>query len=288
MLNADAIKALSKAEATTAANTAIDAAQDSITHVLALPEDFKVHDLESYLPDRRRARGTMTTSVIKDFAAYAKTHALPSDTDEGEAGEQVSCAAVFIDKDNMSATAVLNLGTVNQPGHADNLAVLKLDRSAAFAAVQAIANGQPRKQTDVAEFLEDWAPFITCRNADVIGTGQAAAAIRTITIEAAKKVTSSEQQLGAEKSAFESVQASSGDNLPTTIEFLLDPPYFGLDARTVTLRLSVLASEKPAIVLRIVKLEEHMEGMAGEFAELVRTELAGAMPVVIGTYRKSN
>lgn len=286
MLNADAIKVLSKAEATTAANNAIGEAETGL-HVIALPDDFKLHDLEQYMPDRRRARGTMTTSVIADFAAYSKKHADKNETIEPDAQDSGSAAAVFIDKDKMQATAVLNLGDYDQPGHADNLAIVSLERSAAFSALLGIANGQPRKQTDVAEFLEDWAPFITCRNADVIGTGQAAAAIRTITIEAAKKVTNSEQQLGAEKSAFESVQASSGDNLPTTIEFLLDPPYFGLDARTVTLRLSVLASEKPAIVLRIVKLEEHMEGMAGEFAELVRTELAGAMPVVIGTYRKA-
>lgn len=287
MLNADAIKALSKAEATTAANDAIDAAHQSITHIMALPEDFKVHDLESFMPDRRRARGTMTTSVIADFAAYSKKHADAYENIEPDAKVSGTAATVFVDKDKMQATAVLNLGDHDQPGHADNLAIVALERSAAFSAVLAIANGQPRKQTDVAEFLEDWAPFITCRNTDVIGTGQAAAAIRTITIEAAKKVTSSEQQLGAEKSAFESVQASSGDNLPTTIEFLCEAPYFGLSARTVTLRLSVLATEKPAIVLRVVKLEEHMEGMAAEFAGLVRDELAGAMPVVIGTYRKA-
>ena len=96
---------------------------------------------------------------------------------------------------------------------------------------------------------------------------------RTITIEAAKKVTSAEQQLGAEKSTFESVQASSGDNLPTQIEFHCEAPYFGLSPRTLTLRLSVLAADKPMVVLRVVKLEEHQEGMAAEFAEKVRAEL---------------
>jgi len=275
MLNADAITALSKAEATTAANTAIDTAQDSITHVLALPEDFKVHDLEPYLPGRRRARGAMTTSVLADFATYVTAHA-----EDG--------ASVFVDKDRMKATAVLNLGNSDAPGHADNLAIIALEKSSAYAAVLAIANGQPRKQTDVAEFLEDWAPCIACRNtADVIPTGQAAAAVRTITIEAAKKVTSAEQQLGAEKSTFESVQASSGDNLPTQIEFHCEAPYFGLSPRTLTLRLSVLAADKPMVVLRVVKLEEHQEGMAAEFAEKVRAQLNGSLPVGIGTYARA-
>lgn len=275
MLNADAIKALSKAEATTAANAAIDSAHQSITNVMALPDDFKLHDLEPYMPTRRRARGSMTTSVLADFATYVTAHA-----EDG--------ASVFVDKDRMKATAVLNLGNTDAPGHADNLAIVALEKSAAYSAVLAIANGQPRKQTDVAEFLEDWAPFIACRNtADVIPTGQAAAAVRTITIEAAKKVTSAEQQLGAEKSTFESVQASSGDNLPTQIDFHCDAPYFGLSSRTLTLRLSILAADKPMVVLRVVKLEEHQEGMAAEFAEKVRAELNGSLPVGIGTYARA-
>lgn len=275
MLNADAVTALTKAEATTAANNAIASAHQSTTNVLALPDDFKVHDLEAYMPSRRRPRGAMTTSVLADFANYATAHA-----EDG--------ASVFIDKDRMKATAVLNLGNTDAPGHADNLAVVALEKSAAYAALLLIANGQPRKQTDVAEFLEDWAPFITCRTTeDVVGTGQAAAAVRNITIEAAKKVTSSEQQLGATKSAFESVQASSADNLPTQIEFLCEPPYFGLSARTITLRLSVLTTDKPQIVLRVVKLEEHQEAMAAEFAELARTALGDAMPVGIGTYQRA-
>ena len=275
MLDESAVKALAKAEAVTATATAITNALLMGRSVAAVPNDFDVKDFEAYQPTRRRARGSMTTSVLADFATYAGTNA--------ETG-----AAVFIDKDRMRATAVLNLGTPERPGHADNLAIVALEKSAAYAAVLSIANGQPRKQTEVAEFLEDWAPFIACRNtADVIPTGQAAAAVRTITIEAAKKVTSAEQQLGAERSTFESVQASSSDNLPTQIDFHCEAPYFGLASRTLTLRLSILANDKPLIVLRIVKLEEHQEGMAAEFAEKVRAELNGGMPVGIGSYQRA-
>lgn len=275
MLDESAVKALTKAEAVTATATAIQSAITIGRSFAAVPNDFEVKDFEGFQPTRRRARGSMTTSVLADFAAYVANSA--------EAG-----ASVFIDKDRMKATAVLNLGTPERPGHADNLAIVALEKSAAFAAVLAIANGQPRKQTDVAEFLEDWAPFVTCRGDDVIGTGQAAAAVRNITIESAKKVTSSEQQLGTSKSAFESVQASSADNLPTVIEFLCEPPYFGLSARTLTLRLSILATDKPMVVLRVVKLEEHQEGMAGEFAELTRAALGSTLPVGIGTYQRGS
>jgi uncharacterized protein YfdQ (DUF2303 family) len=280
MLDQSAVKALTQAEATANANKALDAAELSVAHVAALPHDFTVHDLEPYLPERRRARGTMTTSVIADFASYAKDN-----SDETEEG--LKAAAIFVDKDAMKGTAVLNLGKPHAPGHADNLAVIVLEKSAAYAALLAMANGQPRKQTEVAEFLEDWATYITCRvDDDILSTGQAAAAVRTITIEQARKTNSSEQQLGAERSAFESVQASSEHKLPTLIDFLVEPPYFGLQPRTLTMRLSIITGEKPLIVLRIIKLQEHQEGMAAEFADLVREALDGELPVVIGTYQK--
>jgi uncharacterized protein YfdQ (DUF2303 family) len=279
MLDQSAVKALTQAEATTAANKAVDIAEESLSHVLALPHDFSLHDLEQYLPNRRRARGTMTTSVIADFAEYAQKHASIADTGE-------KAAAVFVDKDAMKASAVLNLGTTDEPGHADNLAIVVLEKSAAYSALLAIANGQARKQTEVAEFLEDWAHVITCRVDDeILPTGQAVAAVRTITIEQARKATSTEQQLGAERSAFESVQASSEHKLPTYIDFTVDPPYFGLSARTLTMRLSIITGDKPLIVLRIIKLQEHQELMAAEFAGLVRAALDDELPVAIGTYQ---
>lgn len=287
MLDASAVKALTQAEATANANTAVINAENTLAHVVALPQDFQLHDLEKYLPDRRRAIGVMTTSVIADFAAYAKKHADLNETIEPDDKDSGTAAAVFVDKDAMKATAVLNLGDRDQPGHADNLAVIALEKSAAYTALLNIANGQPRKQTEVAEFLEDWAPIITCRHDDeILSTGQAAAAVRTITIEQARKTNSSEQQLGAERSAFESVQASSEHKLPTLIEFHVDPPYFGLERRTLTMRLSIITGDKPLIVLRIVKLQEHQEAMAAEFAHLVRNALDDALPVAIGTYTK--
>ncbi len=36
----------------------------------------------------------------------------------------------FIDADNMRAVSVLNLGTIDEPGHADNTATLKLKKTA--------------------------------------------------------------------------------------------------------------------------------------------------------------
>lgn len=278
MFSKEAITELAKAQAITAAQEATtEAIGDYNGNPVALPEDFSLHDTEAYAPTRRRARGQMHTSVLTDFGAYTEAH--------GQRG-----ATVFVNPDSMAATAVLNLGSPDQPGHADNLATLTLKRTAAYTALLAKAQGQGLKQADVAEFLEDWAGQVKCfSDTEEMAPPKAVAAIRRITIEALRKHESSEQQLSATRSAFENVQATSGgDPLPSHIYFTCEP-YMGLQQRTFVLRLAVLTTDdKPKVSLRIVKAEQHQEEMAEELAQLVRDELASKnMPVHLGTYKAS-
>lgn len=273
MIDKEAITLLSKAEAISAANTAVNDAIGA-EHPVPLPNDYTLHDTEGYRENRRRARGTMTTSVVAHFAAYTNVYA--------DAG-----AAVFIDPDRMAATAVLNLGTQDFPGHADNLAVIALRQTAPFVALLQKATGMALKQADVAEFIEDWGHLIECSNVDgPIELRKAIAAVRRITIETLKKAEASEQLLSASKSAFESVEAKSADPIPTALEFTCDP-YQGLKPRTIRVRLGVLTTgDKPSIVLRVINLEQHKEDMADELSQLVADAFTEKLPVHIGTYTK--
>ena len=275
MFTAEAIQEISRAQAITAASAAVgSAALGANGHdAVALPEQFKLHDLEQYLPTRRRLRGSMTTPVLADFAAYT--------IDNKEAG-----ATVFVNPDAMKAVAVLNLGTPASPGHGDNRAVLAPPKTATFAALLAIASGSQRRQTDVAEYLEDWAPLIRCENeaGEDIAVKHAAAAVRKITIEGTRRQESSEQQLSAARSTFEQVKATGTDHLPVLIDVTCEP-YLGLAARTFRLRLGIVTGDKPALVLRIVKREQHDEDVAQEMAQLVRGALTGSdVPVLVGSY----
>lgn len=266
----EAITALQEGTSIKAANSSL-----SVEDVSALPSDYALHDLEKYMHARRRVRGTMATSVLASFAAYCVLH--------GEAG-----AAVFINPQDMAATAVLNLGNPEQPGHADNLAKLTLKKTAAYTALTQHANGTGYKQATIAEFLEDWAEHVTCFNdAGPVTTPKAIAAIRKLTIESMRKLESSVQQLGASMSAFESVQASSVDPLPTTLYFDCQP-YADLNSRQFVLRLGVLTSgEKPTVNLRIVKDELHAEEMANELATLIEGHFSSdAFDVLLGSYSK--
>lgn len=218
MFDKDAIQELSKAKATEQANLAILAAIE--THgTVAIPNDIALHDLESYQATRRRARGIMTTESLADFATYTKAHA--------EAG-----ATVFVDQQAIRATAVLNLGTPAEPGHADNRANYCPPYLAAYGALLQL-NGRPLSQQDAAEFLEDWPGYWSAFHDDeeMTNAGAVIAAVRNITIEALRKAESSVGQLSASNSLIDQIKATSGANkLPTHIYFKC-VPYLGFNER---------------------------------------------------------
>lgn len=270
------VEALRESLTATAVHEAVSEAIVCGLGATALHEDVKVHDLEQYLPRRRRARGSMQTAYVAPFAQYTTAYAEPG-------------AAVFVDAEHMAASAVLDLGTKELPGHADHRAKLQPGKTAAYAALVGI-NGRAQSQQQLAEFFEDWGSVAKVQffGADgEITTGKALAAIRRITIENLRKVESEEQQLSANRTAFESVKASSHEPIPTTIYFA-HKPYADLQERTFVLRLSILASDKaPMLVLRIQNLEAHTEDMGNELADLVRAAIGDALPVLLGSYSKT-
>lgn len=266
MIDKQAIEALQMSEAINAANTNVTAA-----FFTALPSDFKLHDLEKHQSLRRRAIGVMKTNTLQSFAEYVGTHAEPG-------------ASVFVNAQAMAATAVLNLGDPDEPGQADNLAVLEARRTAAFLAMLAVAGGQGHSQQTIAEFLEDWPSMVTCFNDEgTIPVPKAIAAVRKVTIESMRKMENTEKQHAASRSAFESIQATSTEPLPTLVYFET-VPYHGLASRLFVLRLGVrTGGDKPTITLRVQNLEQHEEEMATELADLVR-ETVKTVPVLLGTY----
>lgn len=265
-------------------DTKIDQANDSLftalnrgcgsSPLVALPHEFTLHDVEDKLPQRIRARGGFVSPYMNDFVAYAAVN-----KEDG--------ASVFVDAENITATAVLNLGTPDKPGHADQLAKLAPKRTAAYTALRHITSG-PQPQREMAEFLEDWLPHWSAKHNDEdLPQGQAILALRNMTVEAAIKADHKEESLSASRSTFESVKASSEHKLPTVITFKCQP-YPDLQEREFKLRLSVLTNDnKPRFQLRITALEELVEQMAGEFAILIREAAEGQIPVLIGNYSKT-
>jgi uncharacterized protein YfdQ (DUF2303 family) len=273
MIDKTTLEALSQGPAIDAAMRAAETAMPVVDGILPLPDNFHAHDMEKLLQLRRRARGSMTTSAIEHFAAYVSRHA--------EAG-----ASVFVDPDKMAARAVLNLGTPAAPGHADNTATFEPKSTASYRAMLAVASGAGKSQQVLAEFLEDWAPYVACFHGEAaMETKHAIAAVRKVTIESLSRSESTQEQLSATRSAFDQVKATSGDGvLPTRIEFVCEP-YVGMSQRTFAMRLAILTGGKaPELTLRVIKAEEHAEAMATELVEKVSDAIGESVPVLIGVY----
>ena len=206
---------------------------------VALPENFRIHDLEKFNLNRFRFRGTLSTASIDDFTRYSKDLA-----DEG--------TRCFIDADNMRAVSVLNLGTIDEPGHADNTATLKLKKTAPFSALLSV-NGERNSQKSLAEWIEDWADF-------------------------------EDNDFSGKRSLMESVEAKTKDIMPVAFEFKC-VPFEGLKERPFKLRLSIITGDRPVLVLRIIQLEAVQEEMANEFRDLLVEKFKDSkVETFIGTF----
>jgi len=238
-------------------NTAVrmvDAGSD--TPAILLQKDVNIHSLEFLQNSRSRFRGEMLTLSIDDFSLYSKAQ---------NGGE------CFIDAQRMSAKMFFNLGDYDNPGHADHTAVLRLKKTSAFNEVLAINNEQ-QGQSFMAQWLEDWHTNVKAFDAydNELPLKQAINNIRNITVESARKENHEAGDFKAEKSALETVEASSKNGaLPVMFVFSCDP-YLGIQAREFHLRMSLLTGGgKPTFVLRIVRLDDHVEAMAQEFKDAI-------------------
>ncbi|EKQ3556033.1 DUF2303 family protein [Salmonella enterica] len=239
---------------------------DPIKHTdcpaVLVPSGMKAYDLENFMVNRYRFRGDMKTTCIEDFAKYSK----------GYSGEGVRC---FIDADEMQASTVFNIGTLAAPGHADNRAHLQLKKTAPFSALLHMDGNKCRQKT-LAEWIEDWSDFLTAYDAEgqAMDIKQAAGAVRRITLESTRNADFEDQDMKASRSVMESVEAKSKEVMPSYFEFECIP-YEGLTNRTFRLRFSILTSDEPILVVRVIQLETAEEEMAKEFRDLLVGKFEG-------------
>lgn len=249
--------------------------------VIALPEGVKVADLEQYLSNRRRYRGSMKTSLIEEFVEF-----VTATVDQYGAAPAMENYPCFVDPSSMWAKAFFNLGDIDNPGHGDHSASLALEKTEAFTELLNV-NGKRFEQRQLAEWMEDWSDRIEALAEDqntILPIGTAVSAIRRITISANTETTSEEQTFGSRRSAMAEVEAKYKDQLPAFLKFTC-VPYQGLGKRTLTLRLSLITGEKPQISTRIVRLETAEEEMAKELEQLLRGGFEDtAVRTFVGTF----
>lgn len=240
-----------------------------------VPENAQIETLERFNSRRFRFRGAMTTTSIDDFSRYSKGYASDSEP-----------ARCFIDADNMTARSVFNIGTLDNPGHADNVASITLKKTAPFRALLQI-DGERLKQKQIAEWLEDWSDYLLAFDAEgnSMQISLAAQAVRRITIQQATQQDHEDGDFSGKKSLMQSIEASSKDVMPVAFEFKC-VPYEGLNERRFSLRNSLLTGDEPRFVLRIVQLEAQEEEIANEFRDLLISKFDGeSVETFIGNFK---
>lgn len=257
--------------ATDAFNKAIERTPEGTIPAVALPKDFQLLDLERYLPSRVRIRGSFKTSQIAEFAEFCQSP---------------SPFPVFVNEAAMSATAILNIGTHEAPGHCDHTAQLTLLKTAPYNALLRI-NGQNINQRTLAEWLEDWRDNITCHeilDGPTINIATAIASVRKMTVASQAEKSSTVGNFSSEKSDFEKIEAKA-EALPSFIAFKCEP-YQSLQQREFILRVAVHTDPNAVgFTLRIIKQEQHEQEMAGDLATEIKTALNEKNATVhVGTY----
>lgn len=225
--------------------------------VALVPENMSMKSLEDYMPNASRYRMNFETLSIDDFATY------------NEQFDQDG-ATCFIDSEHMIAKTIFDLGKEDAPLHKDHTALIRLKKSAAFRALCSI-NGDHIRQKQAAEFIEDWADHIAVYTMEGIemSTAQAAKALCDLTIEAAREVNSKVDDFGEGMSHMERIEAAKKEQLPAEIHFKCTP-YNGLEERLFELRVGILTtSDRPQVVLRVLRLEAQEEDMAEEFKDIL-------------------
>lgn len=233
-----------------------------------------VVSLESLHANRSRFRGSFVTPDLREFAAYIESSQLKDQ------------CAIFVNGELLKASAYLNIGTQEEPGHCDWRAVLDVEYSAEMKAVYNITNGKT-SQRDLSDWIEDWQHILSGRASDgtELDAKQMVAAIRAVKVNSSGEVANVERDFGGSRSAFEDVEASSkAGKLPAIITANLSPAQ-GFGSRAISLRVSILTGEeKPRFVLRIIAKDLLDQQLAAELVELIRKELGGLESVRVGNF----
>ncbi|WP_284084762.1 DUF2303 family protein [Acinetobacter nosocomialis] len=244
---------------------------DKKASIAIVPEGFKVHSTEKFNALRDRFRGTFNTNNIDSFVEYAKARGI-----EGLKN--------FINTQNtLRAEAFFNIGDDVLPGHADDTANLILVKKPEFVAFEQ-ANGRRFDQEGLIDLLDDWAEYITFKgktlvDGQIVDTSisfeKGVRALRKVKLTKGSEVNSHVAEMGYQKSAAESMEATGIDeNLPTAI-VLNTESYKGLPVESIviSLRISVKDSE-PTFILRFVSKDNHDQKRADQFIKILKEKLA--------------
>ncbi|MCH7295448.1 DUF2303 family protein [Acinetobacter higginsii] len=247
---------------------------DKSASIAIIPRDFNVHSLEQYNQQRDRFRGRFSTLAIAAFITYV-------------ADRNVTGIKSFIStKKGLSAETIFNIGDEVEPGHADDIACLNLEKTPEFIALENV-DGNRFSQQDLTDWLDDWADFV--KPHDVSGPLQAEKALRAlrnVKLGRSRDVDSDVRDMGQKLSVTESVEAEGVvAGLPTHF-ILTTESYKGLPVEEIKISFRISTKDDvPTFVLRFVGRDAHNQLRADQFTEILESELSDLGSFYQGSYQ---
>lgn len=245
--------------------------------LIALHQNFNIHDTEEYQAGRNRARGSFKTPSFVDFKSFVLDN-IPHKHD---------AAPIFVDHKNITAVSVLNFDEDNLPqGHCDYTATLELEPTVLWKKLNELKD-KKLNQKSFAVLLEDWADVIVAYTEadEIITSGLAIRAVRNMSIDTSVKADSVVNNTNESRSKLEQVAVKASENALPAYFKVSDTAYLGLDKKEIRLRLIVNAGDSdPVFALQIVREELLKNDIIQEFKEKV-IELLPDNPVRIGTFK---
>jgi uncharacterized protein YfdQ (DUF2303 family) len=249
----------------------------ALPKAILVPDGFSLKNTAQYKAGRDRFTGSFETPSKDEWAAYIKAQELGKDS-----------ASCFIDGDRLTAKAILDLGSIDQPGHCSHHAELDLEFTPEYDFLINTLNEIKMNQKQMAERLEEWSDFIDAvddtEDEQKMSAKELVQAIRKINIEATSSIESEVGQYAENRSSLEKIEAKNKERMPSIITFKCRPTE-DLDERDFALRLSVIAdSGKPVLVMRVQRLAVIKKEIAEEFKGLAKEALTGSpVQTYVGT-----
>lgn len=228
---------------------------------VAVPKDFTLAGLERFAAAPERFRGVFSTRLLEEFVAYVNA-----------AGTEAS--GVFVDADNGTAQAVLDLGDAAAPLWREHGANLDLKRTPEYDALLRF-EGRDFDQLAFVDFVEDYPDCF--RFVEAFDSGETLpvptvlAAVRRLTVNSQGQATTEVGDFSAQHSSTDLIEIKAqGAPLPGGFEFTCRP-YDGFKTAVFRCRLRALMGGKaPLLKYRILGLNQAKEAIALEFVGWLR------------------
>jgi len=245
-----------------------------------LPDSTSLASLEEFADSPRFLRQEYTTERPYDFIKYLIAHA-----------SKENHSALYIHPLGAAAMAIIDHGDTPNPQWAHHRAVLALRLTPAYLAAKNICKGAHAQQT-LIDFLQDWPTHITAHAEDgkEIELRQAIAAVRRVKISARAESTTGIGNMNQNRTAMESIEASSEAGSLPAYFVMRTPLYVSTEDVDIVLHLSVRAEEgkPPLLALRIVGEETLAENCAYELEKRLIAALKDSLKnIFVGTVERA-